>query len=305
MKYQILFLVGPTAIGKTEVSVKIAQEINAEIISCDSMQVYKEINILNANPPKKYLEEIPHHLIGIISVREEFNVAKFYDLAQKRIEEILNRGKIPLCVGGSGLYIDVLLYGIFPFSDKDPELRRELFQKALQEGRIVLYEELKKIDPISAQNIHPNDLRRIIRALEVYKLTGVPLSELKTKREGLMNKYKIRMFGLIANRMEIYRRIEERVEDMFRKDAIREVEEVFKIGPSSTCLQLIGLKEIKDYLDGKVSLQEAKELMKKNTRKFAKRQLTWFKREKKISWVRVEGLECKEVVNLLLRKIEK
>jgi len=305
MKYQVIFLVGPTAIGKTEVSFHLAQKINAEIISCDSMQVYKEINILNAKPPLEYIEKVPHHLIGIISVKEEFNVAKFYKLACRKIEEILKRGKIPLCVGGSGLYIDILLHGIFPFPDKDQNLRKMLFERALREGRHALYEELKRVDPLSAQKIHPNDLKRIIRALEVYILAGSPLSEIKSHRQGLLNFYKIRMFGLITNRERIYNRIEERVEEMFEKGAVQEVERVFKIGPSSTCMQLIGLKEIKEYLDKKISLEEAKILVKKNTKKFAKRQLTWFKKEKGISWIRIDNMRPEEIADLIFKKLEK
>ncbi len=305
MKYQVIFLVGPTAIGKTQVSFYLAQKINAEIISCDSMQVYKEINILNAKPPLEYIEKIPHHLIGIVSVREEFNVAKFYKLACGKIEDILKRGKIPLCVGGSGLYIDILLHGIFPFPDKDQNLRKMLFERALREGRESLHEELKRVDPLSAQKIHPNDLKRIIRALEVYILTGSPLSEIKSQRKGLLNFYKIRMFGLITNREKIYNRIEERVEEMFEKGAIEEAERVFKIGPSSTCMQLIGLKEIKEYLDKKITLEEAKILVKKNTKKFAKRQLTWFKKEKRISWIRIDNMKPEEIAEVIFKKLKR
>ena len=239
-------MIGPTATGKTDVSFYLARMLNAEIISCDSMQVYKEINILSAKPPEKYLREVPHHLVDIVSVEENYDVYKFYEEAQRKIKEIIDRGKKVICVGGSGLYFSVLLEGIFTFSYKDEGLRDELKRLAYQKGGYYLHSELQKVDPLSAEKIHPHDLKRIIRALEVLRLSGRPLSSLKSQRKGIWSEYKVRVFGLTASRPLVYEKINRRVEEMFEKGVVEEVRSILGRNLSRTFRQIIGYSQIKD-----------------------------------------------------------
>ena len=283
---RIIFLVGPTASGKTELAVKAAKKLNAEIISCDSMQIYKGMGILSSHPSGAELKKIRHHLLAQVDPGKEFNVSKYRSLALKKIKEIMGKGKLPLFVGGSGLYMSVVIDGIFKVKAEDKKVREKLYRQAIRHGSNYIYEKLLKVDPRSAAKIHPNDTKRIVRALEVFEVTGKPISELQATRRGLQDKYEIKIFGLDLTREELDRRINERVDKMFRQGLVREVKKLLKSKLSRTSRCAIGINEVKGYLDGCYSLEEAKELIKRNTRHYARRQLTWFRKDKRISWLK-------------------
>jgi len=290
-KKKIFFLVGPTASGKSVVALQLAKKIKSEIISCDSMQVYKELNIVSDKPPKSVRKKIKHHLVDVVSVNQDFNVANYRQKAIATIKEIHNKNKIPIVVGGSGLYMKVLLDGIFFEASSDKKIRNKLYNQAKNYGKAYLYRRLKKIDPKAAKKIHPNDLRRVVRALEVYDKTNIPISKLQKQTKGLFKEYDIRLIGLMPEREKLYQRINNRVDRMFKNGIIREVKKVSKKKLSKTAKKIIGIKELKDYLDSKYSEQEAIYLLKRNTRRYAKRQLTWFRKEKRIKWIRLKDSE--------------
>ncbi len=279
----VIFLVGPTASGKTKFSIKLAKKLNAEIISCDSMCVYKGMDILTSKPSASDRKKVKHHLIDIIPVTREFSVAEYRSMALEKIEEILKRKKTPLFVGGSGLYVKAIINGLFPSAEKDLRFRKK--QEALAEkyGKSYLYKELSKIDPDRAEKIHPNDLRRIIRALEIYHTEKRRPSELDRNTEPL--KYDFKIFGLKLDRNELYKNIDDRVSQMFKKGIVEEVRKLSKKKLSMTSQKALGYGEVSGYLKGRYSLEGAKELLKKNTRHFAKRQLTWFRPDTRIQWV--------------------
>ncbi len=281
----IIFVVGPTATGKTEVAFLLAQELKGEIISCDAMQVYREISIANNKPPLAMREKIVHHLIDFVSVKEEFDVARYNQMALKTIREIINRKRMPIIVGGSGLYMQILLDGIFQEKGKDLTLRKFLKERLLKEGSEALYAELKKVDKDASLKIHPHDTRRMLRALEVFYLTQRPISELKKNRSGVWGKYNITILGLNCDRKLLYQRINQRVEEMILNGLIEEIKNLKDIQLSLTSDKIIGVSEIKGYLEGKYDIIKAKDLMKLKTRHFAKRQLTWFRKDKRLKWV--------------------
>ncbi len=294
---KIIFIVGPTAVGKTDIAFILAKEINGEIISCDAMQVYKEINIASNKPSQKILQGIPHHLINIISAEEEFDVAQFNRLAQGAIKEIHKKNHIPIIVGGSGMYMQILLDGIFEAKGKrDDSLREQLKQEAQEKGTRSLYDTLQKKDPQAALKIHPNDLRRIIRALEVLALEKKPISQIQKNRQGLWGKYAIHLFGLTRERKDIYQRIEARVEEMFKEGIVEEIKGLKLAQWSHTADRIIGVREIQGYLKGEYDMERAKYLMKLNTRHLAKKQLTWFRKEKRIHWIVMNSNETNESV---------
>jgi tRNA dimethylallyltransferase len=276
---EIIFLTGPTASGKTQVALLLAKKINAEIISCDSMQVYKSMDILTSKPLLK------QHLVSIVSPEKEYNAARFRRDALKKMKEILKRGKVPLFVGGTGLYISVLLDGIFKINTENKAIRERLYKQAEQKGSVYLHRKLKKVDPRAAAKIHPNDTRRIVRALEVFEVTGKPISELQKEREGLFATHRVRIFCLNMERDKLYARIDRRVERMFRQGLMAEVKRLLKMKLSRTARCAIGINELKGYFEGQYDLPEAKRLMQKNTRNYAKRQLTWFRKDKRYEWV--------------------
>ena len=290
-KRQIIFLVGPTAVGKSEVAVCLAKKINAEIISCDSMQIYKGMDIITSKPSLALREKIPHHLIDALSPAAEYNVSKYRRAALKKIKEVIERKKTPLFVGGTGLYMSILIDGIFKAKAEDKNIRERLYRKAEQKGNEYLYVKLKKVDPKAAVKIHPNDTKRIVRALEVFESTGKPISYLQKQRIGLAEKYEVMIFCLDTKRDKLYKRINERVEKMFSKGLEREVKGLLKKRLSRTAAFAIGIKELKGYFDSLYSLEEAKCLMKRNTRQYAKRQLTWFRKDKRINWINIKEEE--------------
>lgn len=285
MKPLVVFLVGPTAIGKTSLSIALARRLDAEIISCDSMQVYKGMDILTSKPSRRQLEAVRHHLLGVVAPAKEFNVSRYRALALARMRQIIKRGKIPLFVGGSGLYMSVVIDGIFDLKTEDARVRTRLTREASDHGSRGLHERLTQVDPAAAKKIHPNDAKRIIRALEVFEVTGRPISELQAKRSGLGDCYDIRIFGLDMPRQELDRRINARVDTMFRQGVVREVQRLLKRKPGATARYAIGVDEIRDYLAGRLSLAEAKDAIKKNTRRYARRQMTWFRKDRRIAWI--------------------
>jgi len=299
----VVFIIGPTATGKSELSFRIAKQAKAEIISCDSMLVYKEPRIITSKPPKYMLDEVRHHFIGIISVSESYDVFSYYTEAVKLITDLYTK-KVPVVVcGGSGLYMKALLDGIFKGPSRNSELRSFLEEEAKTKGNSALYEKLKSVDPASARKISANDLKRIIRALEVYYAAGLPISEKQKEREGIWGKLPVKIFGLSYKRDELYRRIDERVDKMFDNGAIDEVNKLIKLPLSITAAKIIGIPEIKGYLDGKYSQDEAKSIMAQHTRNFAKRQFTWFKRDKRIKWINASG-NAKDLENNVLNILE-
>ncbi len=298
---QIIFIVGPTAVGKSEVAYFLAKRINGEIVSCDSMQVYKELRVVTSKPSASLLKAVPHHLVDCVSVGEEFDVARFNTLALEAIRAIHARGHVPIVVGGSGLYMQILLDGIFPAAPKNEDIREELKKQAERHGSEYLYKKLQKVDPQAALKIHPNDVRRIIRALEVYQTRREPISGLRKKRRGLWGNGDIRIFALTMDRDVLYKRIDRRVDEMFAHGAVAEVKSLGDFPLSLTAERLIGLREIRGFLDGSYDETHARELMKLNTRRFAKRQLTWFRKEKRLEWITVrEDDTVKDIADKLL-----
>ena len=302
MKPKVVVIVGPTASGKTAISIELAKKIDGEIISADSMQIYKEMNIGSAKPTKEEMQGIYHHMIDVIEPTENFNVAKYKEMAEECIEKILAKGKIPIIVGGTGLYVSTLTNGIeFSEIESDDEYRKELENIAEQENGIdILFEQLKKVDPEAANVIDKNNVRRVIRALEIYKVTGK--TKTQVDKESIKElKYDYRIFGLLWDRQELYDRIDKRVDIMIEMGLVDEVEKLNKRGISSTAIQGLGYKEIIEYLDKKLTLVEAIEKVKQETRRYAKRQMTWFKRDKNIVWL--EALKKDEVVKYICQSI--
>lgn len=297
----LVFIVGPTAIGKTRIAVKIALKIGGEIISADSMQAYKGMSILSQAPSDRERKSAPHHLIEFLDPRKEYSVADFIRRASPRIESMIKRGRIPIIVGGSGLYIKGLANGLFPSLKADLKFRARLEKYAARYGRNKLHSKLTKIDPASASSIHPNDLRRIIRALEIHNSTGKTMTELKALTKGIGDKYRLKLFGLTGPREEIYSRVDARVEKMFRDGAVNEAKRLKRKKLSKTANAVLGLKEISEYLDGRRGIEDAMSALKMNTRRFAKRQLTWFGADKRIKWLDVSRFSDADII----RKITK
>ena len=286
--HKIIFIVGPTAVGKSDAAHVLARQIQGEIVSCDSMQVYREINIITNKPSLKARREVPHHLVDIISVREEFDVARFNTLALAAIEAVHAKGAVPIVVGGSGMYMQILLDGIFEGGAKDELLREELKAQAQTYGSGFLYGKLKIADPEAAAGIHPNDLRRIIRALEGCHAGEGPISKRRQDRSGLWGRYDITAVALRMDREALYDRINRRVEAMFQQGVVAEIRKLAGVPLSLTAGRIIGVREIQGYCEGAYDEARAKELMKLNTRRFAKRQMTWFLKEKRLNWITVK-----------------
>ena len=304
MKKKVIFIIGPTAIGKTEIAVKLARKISAEIISCDSMQVYKDMDIISAKPSKAIRRNIPHYVIDVASPKREYDCIQYQKDVLKAIGSINNKGKLPLIVGGTGFYMGALLDGVFKGAGANKKIRNKLYKEAEEKGMDSLYARLKKLDKLAASKIHPNDLRRIVRALEVVITTGKPISQLQKKRKGVLDDFDVRIFGLRRKRADLYKEINKRVDSMFRKGLVAEVKKLLKKKVNKTATQAIGIKELKGYLEGNCSLAEAKELMKRNTRRYAKRQFTWFNRDKRIEWVDVDGKNVDGIIRETVIKLD-
>jgi tRNA dimethylallyltransferase len=296
---RLVFLVGPTAIGKTKVAVYLAGRLNAEIISCDSMQVYKGMDIGTQKPAATQREKTPHYMIDIVSPCRNFSVAEFRKKALGYIKLIHRSKRIPIFVGGTALYMKAIIDGLFKGPAADRTLRNRLLKQEKFHGKGFLYNKLIEADPVSAKEIHPNDTRRIIRALEVYYKTKKPISELKKKTKGLTDKYEVRIFALNRNRHQLYSDIDKRVDKMFRQKLIEECRCLKKKRLSLTASQALGYKEVFAYLDSKIPLRQTKELIKKNTRHFAKRQLAWFRNDRRVVWVDTDNKTPKEVARAI------
>lgn len=299
----VLFIVGPTAIGKTRLAVTLAKRLHGEIISSDSMQVYKGMNILSQAPSKKERALAKHHLVGILDPKREYSAAVFIKKAGPVIEGIIRRKKTPIVVGGSGLYVKALIDGLFVSPEADMRFRKRMQTFVSRYGSKRLHDRLAKIDPLSAAGIHPNDARRIIRALEIFETTGRTMTELKATTKGLKDRYDIKIFGLIAPREEIYSRIDSRVDKMFASGAVREARRLAMKRMSKTAGEVLGFKEIADYLDGEYDLECAKDLVKMNTRRFAKRQLTWFRPDKRIRWYNVTRDTEAKIIKKIMKEV--
>lgn len=287
-KKQLIILTGPTSVGKTSLSISLAKAVGGEIVSADSMQVYKYMDIGTAKITKEEMEDIPHYLISEIEPDEEFSVVKFQQEAKKYINSIHERNKIPILVGGTGFYIQAVLYDInFEDNDTDTSYRSELEQLAKTKGSDYLHSLLTDVDPDSSKLIHPNNIKRVIRALEYIKQTGEPISVHNEEQRKKESPYNYKYFVLNKDRANLYETINQRVDIMISHGLIDEVKQLISMGYTKdlVSMQGLGYKEIIDYLDGKCTLDEAIEILKRDTRHYAKRQLTWFKREKDIIWV--------------------
>ena len=288
MKKPLIILAGPTGVGKTKLSISLAKTVNGEVISADSMQVYKKMNIGTAKIRPEEMQGVSHHLIDILEPDEEFNVVLFAEYAKKACEECYAKGKIPILVGGTGFYIQALLYDIdFTENDDDKTYRYHLEQLAEEMGNEYLHNMLKKVDPKAAENIHPNNRKRVIRALEFFEKSGQKISEHNEEQQGKKSPYEYAYFVLTDERNLLYDRINLRVDQMLEEGLTEEVGNLLNAGISrdTVSMQGLGYKEIAAYLYGECSYEEAVYILKRDTRHFAKRQLTWFKREEEAIFI--------------------
>ena len=305
MKKPLIVLTGPTAAGKTELSIALAKKLNGAIISADSMQVYKYMNIGSAKIRPEEMQGVRHYLVDVLDPREEFHVARFQQMAKEALEEIYRNGQLPIVVGGTGFYIQALLKDI-DFDESSGELpcRKELEETARREGGAVLYERLKQVDPESAEAIHPNNVKRVIRALEFYQETGQPISLHNKEQKEKQPPYTYAYFVLNDDRVRLYERIDRRVDRMVEQGLVEEVRWLKEHGydRSLVSMQGLGYKELFPYLDGTCSLEEAVEIIKRDTRHFAKRQITWFKREPDVIWLNQQefGYDKQKILKRML-----
>ncbi|MBO6301390.1 MAG: tRNA (adenosine(37)-N6)-dimethylallyltransferase MiaA [Ruminiclostridium sp.] len=282
-KIFVVVVCGPTASGKTRLAVDLALDLGGEVVSADSMQIYKGMDIASAKPTEAEKKGVPHHLMDFLDPKQPFSVADYVELARKAIYDIHSRGKLPIICGGTGLYIDSLIDNImFDDSASDPEYRAELEKLASERGNGFVLEMLSAIDPESASQLHENNLKRIIRALEVYKLSGLTMTEQKRRSRLEPSPYEPCMMMIDYPREELYERIDRRVDMMLEAGLVDEAREFYSRGECYTASQAIGYKELKPYLDGELSLEECVGTLKRNTRRYAKRQLTWFKKDSRI-----------------------
>ena len=298
LQQKILVIIGPTAVGKTELSLRLAEELGCEILSADSMQVYRGMDIGTAKPSLVERSRIKHHLLDVVDPDQTFNVADYITLAEKTLQDLQNRAITPLLSGGTGLYIDALLDGfLFPDTTADEGIRAEL-QAQAKENPQSLYQELEQVDPESARRLHPNDLRRIIRALEVHRRTGEAISTLQKKVPPNESPYQPLYVGLTRHRPELYTQIDSRVDQMIAQGLVDEVAHLLEQYPQQpTALQALGYKEIVLYLQGKMGFSDAVDLLKRDTRRYAKRQLSWFKRNGRIHWYNRSELADEQILS--------
>ncbi len=295
MNSSVIVLVGPTGIGKSKIAVSLSAFSPSEIVSADSMQVYKYMNIGTAKPSREERKTVSHHMIDVIYPDQYFSAGEYAKIARDKINRIINSGKIPIVVGGSGLYIRAVIDGLFSEPMVKETIKKRVRTQLAEKGSHYLYGKLKKVDPLAAARIHPNDWRRIIRALEVFLSTGETISSLQSKRTEPID-YRYCIIGLKTERKNLYRRIENRVDSMFKKGLTREVRHLIKRGYSQDLLpmQSLGYREVLGYMNGDYNLDEAKALLKKNTPQFAKRQKTWFNKDSRIKWIEISDID-KEV----------
>lgn len=306
---KLIILTGPTAAGKTKLSIALAQSVNGEIISADSMQVYRHMNIGSAKIRTEEMQGIKHYLIDILEPSEDFNIVLFQEYAKNAINEIHSKGKIPIIVGGTGFYIQSVLYDInFEENISDTSIRKELEEIARQKGSAFLHDMLKECDETSAEQIHENNVRRVIRAIEFYRQTGKKISEHNDMERRKESVYDSRYFVLTDDRKRLYENIDIRVDRMIKDGLVDEVKTLINMGckRDSTAMQGLGYKEIISYLEGEITLDEAIYIIKRDTRHFAKRQLTWFRRERDVIWVEKNkfAYDDEKMLNYMLGEIK-
>ena len=297
MKKPLIVLTGPSAVGKTSLSISLAKAVNGEIISADSMQVYKGMDIGSAKIRKEEMQGVTHYLVDILEPEEEFHIVKFQELAKAALEEIYAKGKIPILVGGTGFYIQAVTRDIdFTQAEQETSYREELEQFAKEKGAEYLHEKLREVDSKSAENIHANNVKRVIRALEFYHQNGTPISEHNEEQKQQTSPYNLAYFVLTAPREILYERIDRRVDQMMEEGLLEEVKSLRERGchRGMVSMQGLGYKEILAYLEGEYPLEEAVRILKRDTRHFAKRQLTWFRREQDVIWVDKEQFHWNE-----------
>lgn len=306
MERSVIVIVGPTCSGKTPLGILLAKIFNSEILSADSRQIYKKLNIGTAKPNEKQLAEVYHHFIDILEPNENYNVSDFQKQAEKVIENLLGRSLTPIVVGGSGLYIKALVDGIFDTVDKDFKYREKLLNYKNQFGNEYLYNLLKKVDPVSAKKMLPQNWKRVMRALEVYHLSGEPIWK-HHERQKKENKYSFIQIGLNRDRKTLYNNINERVDNMIEGGLVKEVERLLADGYNKelNSLNTVGYKEIISYLNNEISVERAIELIKRNTRRYAKRQMTWFRKDDRIEWFDLdEQSELEQISEIIANRFK-
>ncbi|MBP7221965.1 MAG: tRNA (adenosine(37)-N6)-dimethylallyltransferase MiaA [Sedimentibacter sp.] len=289
---KIIVIVGPTAVGKTHISVELAKKLGTEIISADSMQIYKGMDIGTAKVTEDEKQGIIHHMIDIVSPDEDYSVSEFKYTAEKIIDRLLEEKKVPVIVGGSGLYVNSLIYDLdFGNARSDEKLREYYTYYYKKHGEDALYDKLLKIDPEAAEKIHKKNVKRVIRALEVYDITGSKFSEINTDIRKESNKYDCILAGLSMERKVLYERINQRVDEMLSKGLLEEVRSLMEKGYGKNLVSMrgIGYKEIIDHLEGITDYDEAADILKRNTRRFAKRQYTWFLKDRNVKWFSMDN----------------
>ena len=309
-KKPLIILTGPTAVGKTDLSIALAKAVNGAVISADSMQVYRYMDIGSAKISQKEMQGVPHYLVDEFMPDEEFNVVKFQEYAKRYLKEIYEKGQIPILVGGTGFYIQAVLYDIdFTSEREDTAYREQLEQLAKEHGAEYLHQMLEKVDAASAKAIHPNNVKRVIRALEFYEKTGRTISSHNEQEREKESPYNAAYFVLNDDRENLYRRIDLRVDQMIEEGLVAEVKALKARGydRSMVSMQGLGYKEILDYLDGACTLEDAIYKIKRDTRHFAKRQITWFKREKHVTWINKKDYNYDEdkILEVMLESIKK
>ncbi|MBI3923389.1 MAG: tRNA (adenosine(37)-N6)-dimethylallyltransferase MiaA [Armatimonadetes bacterium] len=314
-KVPLLVIVGPTAVGKTELSIEVAERLAGEIVSGDSAQVYRHMDLGTAKPTAAQRLRVAHHLLDIVDPEEDYNVARFQRDAAESIAQIAGRGRLPLLVGGTGLYVQAVVDGLsLPAAPPDPVFREQMRDRAAREGADSLHRQLKLVDPVSAVRIHPNDLKRVIRALEVFHLTGSPLSSFQTTGmapptdtgmcldQSTSSRYNAAIVGVFRSRQSLYSRIEHRIDAMLSAGFLEEVQHLKRRGChlGMTSMQSLGYRHGLLYLNGEISFDTLTTLWKRDTRRFAKRQFTWFGRDRRVNWFDLESMEQEEVVTRIL-----
>ena len=305
-KQKVIVICGPTASGKTALSIELAKKVNGEIVSCDSMQIYKEMDIGTAKPTVEEMQGIKHYMIGIISPNERYSVADYKKDAKKAIREILNKGKVPIVVGGTGLYIDSLIYEIeYQDIEFDKEYREYLEKEVKEKGLEELYNVAKEIDPEAIEKISKNDKKRILRILEIYHATGENKTEQERKSRQKEVEYDYKVYALNMDREKLYDRINKRVDKMIEEGLIQEVEKIYKkYNDFPTAMQGLGYKEVVEYLEGKLTKEEMIEKIKQETRRYAKRQLTWFRKNKQTIWLDVGKNTIQNNIEIILEGLK-
>lgn len=307
MNNKILVLAGPTAVGKTALSIELAKKLNDEIISTDSMQIYKYMDIGSAKITTEEMDGIKHHMIDVTTPDKPFSVVDFKNMAQPIIDDLLSKDKLPILTGGTGLYINALTCNMnFTDATNDEAYRLELEELAKEHGDIYIHNMLKDIDPVSYESIHPNNRKRVIRALEVYKVTNKPFSSFNAGEDFYKSKYDVHYYVLNMDREKLYQRINKRVDIMFEKGLLNECIKLKENGYNSLmqAMQGIGYKEVLMYLENSISLEEATEMIKQGSRNYAKRQLTWFRKDPRAIFLNKDELSDEEIINIITNDIK-